>query len=88
MITILNNIHLQSFLYKCPEHFFIVKIQKNSNWLPEWKAVKKIRIDGLSMRIPKNGKKNGGVDRSRTGLSDFADRCLTDWLPRLIGLFT
>ena len=34
----------------------------------------------------KKGKKNGGVDRSRTGLSDFADRCLTDWLPRLIGL--
>ena len=30
------------------------------------------------------GKKNGGVDRSRTGLSDFADRCLTDWLPRLV----
>ena len=29
------------------------------------------------------GKKNGGVDRNRTGLSDFADRCLTSWLPRL-----
>ena len=32
---------------------------------------------------PKKGKKNGGVDRNRTGLSDFADRCLTSWLPRL-----
>ena len=30
----------------------------------------------------KKKKKNGGVDRSRTGLNDFADRCLTDWLPR------
>ena len=26
----------------------------------------------------------GGVDRSRTDLDDFADRCLTAWLPRRI----
>ena len=30
------------------------------------------------------GQKNGGVDRSRTDLGDFADRCLTVWLPRLV----
>ena len=33
---------------------------------------------------PGSGQKNGGVDRSRTDLCDFADRCLTVWLPRLI----
>ena len=33
-------------------------------------------------------KKIGGVDRNRTGLSDFADRCLTSWLPRLVMFYT
>ena len=28
--------------------------------------------------------KNGGVNRNRTDLSDFADRCLTSWLSRLV----
>ena len=35
-------------------------------------------------RYKNQGKKNGGVDRSRTDLCDFADRCMTVWLPRLI----
>ena len=35
----------------------------------------------------KSGHKNGGVDRSRTDLCDFADRCLTVWLPRLVRFF-
>ena len=26
----------------------------------------------------------GGVNRNRTGLGDFADRCLTSWLSRLV----
>ena len=38
---------------------------------------------GASIRAARQSKKNGGVDRNRTGLSDFADRCLTSWLPRL-----
>ena len=29
--------------------------------------------------------KNGGVDRSRTDLCDFADRCLTVWLYLMCG---
>ena len=32
----------------------------------------------------KKGTKNGGVNRNRTDLSDFADRCLTSWLSRLV----
>ena len=40
--------------------------------------------DGIHVFCPDSGKKNGGVDRSRTDLRDFADRCLTVWLPRLI----
>ncbi len=37
-----------------------------------------------NLRFLKSGHKNGGVDRSRTDLCDFADRCLTVWLPRLV----
>ena len=37
-----------------------------------------------NLRFLKSGQKNGGVDRSRTDLCDFADRCLTVWLPRLV----
>ena len=42
------------------------------------------RNKGRSVRSLFRGQKNGGVDRNRTGLSDFADRCLTSWLPRLV----
>ncbi len=33
---------------------------------------------------PVSKNKNGGVNRSRTDLRDFADRCLTAWLSRLV----
>ncbi len=34
-------------------------------------------------RFLEKGQKNGGVNRNRTDLSDFADRRLTSWLSRL-----
>ena len=39
-------------------------------------------LQGLLTFSGKKAKKHGGVDRSRTDLRDFADRCLTAWLPR------
>ena len=38
----------------------------------------------LTENFQKKGTKNGGVNRNRTDLSDFADRCLTSWLSRLV----
>lgn len=54
-------------------------------------AADKKRTSGCNFRkcgvFLKKGTKNGGVNRNRTDLSDFADRCLTSWLPRLVMLY-
>ena len=42
---------------------------------------------GDHSRFLKKRQKNGGVNRNRTDLSDFADRRLTSWLSRLVMVY-